>query len=120
MKNYSILFVIVIFLSFDPLCFAGVLDLDQEAPVLLKTASWLLTFSTGAIQTQWIAYTTWFVTLMIAIQGIARGLSELLSIFADKTETNFDNRLMTFFAGVARFCGKVIGWFGLGYPKGLK
>ena len=115
----SIFFVIISLLKVNPLL-AGVLDLDQEAPVLLKTASWLLTFSTEAIKTQWIAYTTWFVTIMIAIQATARGLAELLSLFADKTATDIDNKAMMALSNVAKICGKIVGWFGIGYPKGLK
>ncbi len=100
--------------------FAGVLGLDPDAPILLKTAEWLLMFMSKSIQHQALAYVTWFVTIMVAIQGAARGIAELLGLFAMSTKTDVDNRIMNFMIDTAKWAGKVIGWFGVGFPKSLK
>jgi hypothetical protein len=99
---------------------AGVLGTDPDAPILIKTAEWLLGFMSKSIQSQAIAYTAWFVTIMVAVQGVARGIAELLGLFADKTKTNFDNKAMLWLSNVALWCGKIIGWFGVGFPKSIK
>ena len=51
---------------------------------------------------------------------IFRALAELLSYFYLKTSTKADDKLFNFFGQAAKFCAKIIGMFGFGYPPRLK
>jgi hypothetical protein len=112
-------FLIVSFISFS--LTAGPIDLKSEAPAFLKAVNFLLTFLSANIQSQSLAFVAWIVSLSLIIQAIARALAEFLGLFANKTKTNIDNKLMMFFSDVARILGTIIAWFGLGsLPKSLR
>lgn len=99
---------------------AGVLDVNSDAPALLKALNFILTFMSAHIQSQVAIFVTMFLSCMFALQLICRGLAELLGLFAEKTGTNIDNQMMMFFSTAALILGRVIGWFGVGnLPKSL-
>lgn len=62
----------------------------------------------------------WGIGLLTSVMLICRGLAELLLLFADKTTTTIDNKILAFAQKAAEICAKILGWFGVGYPKSLK
>jgi hypothetical protein len=119
LKAFVCFFLIVSFISLD--LFAGPVDLKPEAPAFLSGVNFILTFLSANIQSQSIAFIAWIVSLSLIMQSLARGIAELLGLFANKTKTNIDNKLMMFFSDVARFLGTIIAWFGVGsLPKSLR
>jgi len=115
MKKFIILFL-GIFLS--SAAFGEIFT--EEAPQLFKYAEWLLGFLGLAIKSQAALYLTWFSTIMFGVMVLARALAEVLSLFANKTKTEIDNKAMAFFSKTSEFAAKIVGWFGVGYPKSLK
>jgi len=115
MKKFLILFL-GIFLS--SIAFGEIFT--EEAPQVFKYAEWLLGFLGLAIKSQAILYLTWFSTIVFGFMVLARALAEVLSLFADKTKTEIDNKAMAFFSKSADVCSRVVAWFGVGYPKSLK
>ncbi len=61
----------------------------------------------------------WAVGLLTSVMLICRGLAELLLLFAHSTKTEIDNKILAFVQKTAEVCAKILGWFGLGYPKKL-
>lgn len=57
---------------------------------------------------------------MLALMLIFRGLAELFGLFALKTATDYDDKLLLFFSNAAKIIGSVLGWVGVGYPKSLR
>lgn len=51
---------------------------------------------------------------------IFRAIAEILGHFYMKTTNKVDDKLFNFFGQAAKFCAKIIGMFGFGYPPKLK
>jgi hypothetical protein len=115
MKKFLIL-LFGIFIS--SVCFAEIFT--EDAPQVLKYGEWLLGFLGLAIKSQAALYLTWFSTIMFGVMVLARAIAEVLSLFAEKTKTDVDNKAMAFFSKTADACARVVAWFGVGYPKSLK
>jgi hypothetical protein len=119
MRKLFFLVLLNMFITFPIL--AGGIEITPDAPALLKIASYILSFLSANIQNQTALFVTWFLTMMLLVQTIFRALAELLGLFADKTSTDIDNKLMLAFSAVAKIAGTVIGWFGVGnLPKSLR
>ena len=121
MKFAKVTFVVLLVSLTSTMLCAGVLDVSPDAPVVLKVASYILTFLSASIQSQTLAFVAWLVTLMVVVQSVLKAVSELLGLFADKTKTEVDNKLIVVFSKIVKVLGKVIGWFAVGsLPKSLK
>ena len=57
---------------------------------------------------------------MLSLMLIFRGLAELFGLFATKTATDYDDKLLLFFSSAAKIIGSILGWVGVGYPKSLR
>jgi len=60
------------------------------------------------------------IGVMLALMLVSRGLAELLGLFASKTATNYDDKLLLILSKTAKFLGSILGWVGVGYPKSIK
>jgi uncharacterized protein YhhL (DUF1145 family) len=60
------------------------------------------------------------IGVMLAVMLVSRGLAELLGLFAEKTSTNYDDKMLMIFSKTAKFIGSILGWVGVGYPKSIK
>lgn len=60
----------------------------------------------------------WFAAAMLAIMSILRASASFLMFIASKTETKADDDIAQLLSKFTRWVGAVIGWFGLGKPKG--
>lgn len=57
-----------------------------------------------------------FIIYLLSVQIVLRIISEILIVFARKTENKFDNKVAQFLTRVSFIIGSVIGVFGFGTP----
>lgn len=108
MKSFILFFMIFT----SGICFADDSIFTDAAPFFLRFIERFL----SPLALGWIS-----VIGSVCFGGMimARALSEVLAIFADKTKTDLDNKAIIVLNKLFTFSSKLVGWFGVGYSKKL-
>lgn len=90
----------------------GIPDVPSSPPWFMSMFSYVLA--------QFPGFNTWFAASMMFVMAILRALSELLNFIAARTATKTDDQIAAVVTDILEWTSAIIGWFGLGAPKGRK
>lgn len=105
-------FLIVFSMMISSVCFADSIFTDA-APFFLRFIERFL----SPLAMGWVSV---IGSVCFGIMVSARAISEVLALFADKTKTDIDNKAILVLNKLFTLSSKIVGWFGVGYPKKLR
>ena len=116
-ENISLLIFVGLLTACGDLSYADVALADviefAEPP---ESAPWYVTTMRYVIS-QFPILNGWLAAAMIFMMSLLRGLAELLTFIASKTETKRDDEIAALFTKILRWLSAISAWFGLGAPK---